>query len=703
MSRETPIEHYRNIGIMAHIDAGKTTTSERILFYSGRLHKIGEVHEGSATMDWMAQEQERGITITSAATTCFWRGMQAQFPTHRLNLIDTPGHIDFTIEVQRSLRVLDGVIALFCAVAGVQPQSETVWRQANKYRVPRLAFVNKMDRVGADFARVVTQIGQKFAVKALPVTLPIGAEDNFSGVIDVVAQKVIYWHEHTQGATFDICEPNAAQQALLLPAREAVMEAAAEANETLTERYLEQGFLSESDIYQGLRQRVLANDLVPVFCGSAFKNKGIQLLLDGVIHYLPSPADLPPVQGQSEYDPHLTITRAPLDSEPLTALAFKLASDSFVGTLTFLRVYSGTLRSGTVIYNALKHKRERIGKLLQMHANAREEISEAYAGDIAAVVGFKEVTTGDTLTDLNQALVLERMEFPEPVISVAIEPKTSADQEKLQQALQRLTLEDPTFRVAVDPDSGQTLISGMGELHLEIILDRLQREFHVGANTGSPQVSYRESIAKPSQAEGRYVKPAVSGRGQYGHVVLALTPQETGTGIAYEVSLRPGVIPKEFLPAIEQAVREQLRTGILLGYPLIDLKVTLVDGSFHDIDSSEIAYKIAASLALRDALSQAASYLLEPVMKVEVFVPNEYLGDVMGDVTRRRGLVQGIEEVPGGSNVLAEIPLAELFGYATTLRSLTQGRAAFSMEFLRYQQLPPQLSAAMLGQSNKQG
>ncbi len=701
MARETPIEHYRNIGIMAHIDAGKTTTSERILFYSGRLHKIGEVHEGSATMDWMAQEQERGITITSAATTCFWRGMQQQFPTHRINLIDTPGHIDFTIEVQRSLRVLDGAIALFCAVAGVQPQSETVWRQANKYRVPRLIFVNKMDRVGADFQRVVAQIRQKFQTKALAVTLPLGAEDRFSGVIDVVAQKVIRWHEQDQGASFDIAEPTAEEQALLLPARELLMEAAAEATETLTERYLEQGFLSESEIYQGLRQRVLANEIVPVFCGSAFKNKGVQLLLDGVVRYLPSPADLPPVVGEGEHDPQVAISRAASDSEPLAALAFKLASDSFVGTLTFLRVYSGTLRSGTVIYNVLKHKRERIGKLLQMHANAREEISEAYAGDIAAVVGFKEVTTGDTLTDLNQALVLERMEFPEPVISVAIEPKTTADQEKLQQALQRLTLEDPTFRVAVDSDSGQTLISGMGELHLEIILDRLRREFHVAANTGSPQVSYRESIAKPSQAEGKYVKPAVTGRGQYGHVVLGLTPQDAGAGIAYEVAMRSGVIPKEFLPAIEQGVREQLRTGILLGYPLIDLKVSLVDGSFHDIDSSEIAYKIAASLALRDALLQAASYLLEPVMKVEVFVPNEYLGDVMGDITRRRGLVQGIEEVLGGSNVLAEIPLSELFGYATTLRSLTQGRAAFSMEFLRYSQLPPQLSAAMLGQSNK--
>ncbi len=696
MPRKTPIEHYRNVGIMAHIDAGKTTTTERVLFYTGVSHKIGEVHDGAAVMDWMEQEQERGITITSAATTCFWQGMDKQFPQHRINIIDTPGHVDFTIEVERSLRVLDGACAVFCAVGGVEPQSETVWRQANKYRVPRIAFVNKMDRSGADFLRVVEQIQSRLGAQPVPIQLPIGSEDKFEGVIDLVRMKAIYWNEQDRGVTYREAPIPDDMHAESQRYHERMVESAAEADETLMEAYLERDGLSGEQVVQGLRQRTLANDCVPVLCGSAFKNKGVQALLDAVINYLPSPIDVPPIKGHVE---DAEEARPADDDAPFAALAFKIAADPFVGNLTFFRVYSGVLKSGDSILNSVKGKKERIGRLLQMHSNHREEIKEVRAGDIAAAVGLKDVTTGDTLCDTRAPIVLERMEFPDPVISVAVEPRTTGDQEKMGVALGKLAQEDPSFRVTTDEESGQTIISGMGELHLEIIVDRLKREFGVEANVGAPQVSYRESISQTAEAEGKFIRQS-GGRGQYGHVWLRLEPLARGQGYEFKDAIVGGAVPKEFIPAVDKGIQEQMESGVLAGYPMVDIKVTLFDGSYHDVDSSEMAFKIAAAMGFREGAMKAGPVLLEPIMKVEVVTPEEYMGDVMGDLNRRRGMVQGMDDVPAGKVVRAEVPLAEMFGYATDLRSATQGRATYSMEFEHYAEVPGNLAAEMINQAS---
>ena len=687
MARSTPIERYRNIGIMAHIDAGKTTTTERILFYTGISHKVGEVHEGTAVMDWMEQEQERGITITSAATTCFWEGMAQQFPQHRINIIDTPGHVDFTIEVERSLRVLDGACAVFCAVGGVEPQSETVWRQASKYRVPRMAFINKMDRQDASFLRVVGQIEERLAGNPVPIQLPIGSEERFRGVVDLVGQEAIYWQEENMGVAFEKGPIPDEMRDDCAHWRERLVEAAAEGSDELMEQYLENGTLTVDEIKQGLRARVLRNEVVPVLCGTAFKNKGVQALLDAVIEYLPSPIDVPPVKGVNPDRDDEVLERLADDEAPFSALAFKVATDPFVGTLTFMRVYSGVLRSGDAISNSVKDKKERVGRLVQMHANNREEIKEVYAGDIAAAIGVKDVGTGDTLCDLSAPIVLERMEFPEPVISVAVEPKTKSDQEKMGIALSKLAQEDPSFRVHTDEESGQTIISGMGELHLEIIVDRMRREFKVEANVGRPQVAYRETIRSPVEQEGKFVRQS-GGRGQYGHVWLRIEPQEAGSGYEFANEITGGVIPKEYIPAVDQGIREQMKNGVIAGYPVVDVKVALFDGSFHEVDSSEMAFKIAGSMGFKAGAVKAKPVLLEPVMSVEVLTPEEHMGDVMGDLNRRRGLIQGMEDAPSGKLVKAEVPLAEMFGYATDLRSQTRGRATYSMEFIKYNEVP---------------
>jgi elongation factor G len=693
VARTTPIERYRNIGIMAHIDAGKTTTTERVLFYTGVSHKIGEVHDGAAVMDWMEQEQERGITITSAATTCFWKGMDASFPEHRINIIDTPGHVDFTIEVERSLRVLDGAVAVFCSVGGVEPQSETVWRQANKYGVPRLAFVNKMDRPGANFLRVVKQMKERLQANAVPIQLPIGAEEKFQGVVDLLRMKAIYWDESTQGMTFELREIPEDMLPLCQEWREKMVEAAAEGNEELTGKYIDTLELDPEEIKLGLRLRTLRNEVVPVLCGSAFKNKGVQAMLDAVIEYMPAPTEVPPIHGLLEDGTEAA--RPPSDSAPFAALAFKIATDPFVGNLTFFRVYSGVLNSGDTIYNAVKGRKERIGRILQMHANERKEIKIVNAGDIAAAVGLKDVTTGDTLCDIKQVITLERMEFPEPVISVAVEPKTKADQEKMGMALSKLAQEDPSFRVHTDEESGQTIISGMGELHLEIIVDRMKREFKVEANVGKPQVAYRETIRKAVEQEGRFIRQS-GGRGQFGHVWIKIEPQPPGAGYEFENAIVGGVVPREYIPAVDKGIREQLGNGVLAGYPVVDVKVTLFDGSYHEVDSSEMAFKIAGSMAFKEGCSKAKPVLLEPIMKVEVVTPEDYMGDVMGDLNRRRGLVQGMEEAPSGRIIRAEVPLAEMFGYATDRRSRSQGRATYSMEFGHYNEAPNNVADAVI-------
>lgn len=699
-ARSTPIDRYRNIGIMAHIDAGKTTTTERILFYTGKTYKIGEVHEGAAVMDWMEQEQERGITITSAATTCFWDGMEKQFPQHRINIIDTPGHVDFTIEVERSLRVLDGACAVFCAVGGVEPQSETVWRQANKYGVPRLAFINKMDRAGANFLRVVEQIKTRLGANPIALQLPIGAEDQFEGVIDLIKMRAIYWDDSTQGMRFDAREIPANLQATCKELREKMVEAAAEANEELMEKYLEGGDLSEVEIKKGLRLRTLRNEIVPVLCGSAFKNKGVQAMLDAVIEFLPAPADVPAIKGTLDDDERTPAERHPNDEEPFSALAFKIATDPYVGTLTYFRVYSGVLRSGDTVYNPVKYKRERIGRILQMHANSREEIKEVRAGDIAAAVGLKTAMTGDTLCDEDKVITLERMEFPEPVISVAVEPKTKADQEKMGIALSKLAQEDPSFRVRTDEESGQTIISGMGELHLEIIVDRMKREFGVEANVGKPQVAYRETVRKSVEQEGKFIRQS-GGRGQYGHVWLRLEPREPGTGYEFVNAIVGGVVPREYIPAVDKGIQEQMQNGVIAGFPVVDVKVTLFDGSYHDVDSNEMAFKIAGSMGFKEGARKANPVILEPIMKVEVVTPEDYMGDVMGDLNRRRGILQGMEDVPAGKAIHAEVPLSEMFGYATDLRSATQGRATYSMEFAKYNQAPDSIAATVIEKGGK--
>jgi elongation factor G len=697
VARKTPIERYRNIGIMAHIDAGKTTTTERVLFYTGVSHKIGEVHDGAATMDWMEQEQERGITITSAATTCFWSGMDKQFPQHRINIIDTPGHVDFTIEVERSLRVLDGACAVFCAVGGVEPQSETVWRQASKYHVPRIAFVNKMDRQGADFLRVVGQIKARLGANPIPMQLNIGAEEEFEGLVDLVSMKAIYWNEADRGVTYESREIPAELRAKAETLREQMVEAAAEANDELMEKYLETSELSDEDIRLGIRLRTLANELVPCFCGSAFKNKGVQAMLDAVVEYLPAPTDVPAIRGILDDKAESEAERHASDDEPFAALAFKIATDSFVGTLTFFRVYSGVVKTGDSVFNPVKGKKERLGRIVQMHANSREEIKEVRAGDIAAAVGLKDVTTGDTLCDPTKVITLEKMEFPEPVISVAIEPKTTVDQEKMGVALSKLAQEDPSFRVHTDAESGQIIISGMGELHLEIIVDRMKREFGVGANVGAPQVAYRETIRKSVKAEGKFVRQS-GGRGQYGHVWLKLEPMLQGSGYKFVNEIVGGVVPTEYIGAIDKGVEEQLENGVLAGFPMVDVKVTLFDGSYHDVDSNEMAFKVAASMALRNGGLEADPVLLEPIMKVEVVTPEDYMGDVMGDLNRRRGIVQGMEEGPAGRIINAEVPLAEMFGYATDLRSATQGRATYSMKFEKYAEAPKSVAEAVIKQ-----
>jgi len=696
MSRTTSIDRYRNIGISAHIDAGKTTTTERVLFYTGKSHKIGEVHDGAATMDWMEQEQERGITITSAATTCFWSGMDSQFPEHRINIIDTPGHVDFTIEVERSLRVLDGAVVLFCAVGGVEPQSETVWRQANKYGVPRVAFVNKMDRAGANFLRVVEQIKSRLGAVAVPLQLPIGAEDKFEGVIDLVKMKAIWWDDTTQGIKFELRDIPADMQELCKQWHDKMVEAAAESSEELTEKYLGGETLTEEEIKKGIRARTLSNEIVPVFCGSAFKNKGVQAVLDGVIEYLPSPIDVPPIKGILDDAKETEAERHSSDEEPFASLAFKIATDPFVGTLTFFRVYSGILKSGDTVYNPVKSKKERVGRILQMHANSREEIKEVRAGDIAAAVGLKDVTTGDTLCDINNVITLERMEFPEPVIAVAVEPKTKADQEKMGMALSKLAQEDPSFRVHTDEESGQTIISGMGELHLEIIVDRMKREFKVEANVGKPQVAYRETIRKTvEKAEGKFVRQS-GGRGQYGHVVLKIEPMESGAGYEFVNEIVGGVVPKEYIPAVDKGIQEALKNGVIAGYPVVDVKVTIFDGSYHDVDSSEMAFKIAGSMGFKEGVKQGKPVLLEPVMKVEIVTPEEYLGTVNGDLNRRRGILQGTEDSPAGKIIRAEVPLSEMFGYATDLRSATQGRATYTMEFAKYSEVPANIAEGIV-------
>ena len=693
MARTTSIDRYRNIGIMAHIDAGKTTTTERVLFYTGISHKIGEVHDGAAVMDWMEQEQERGITITSAATTTFWSGMDKQFPEHRINIIDTPGHVDFTIEVERSLRVLDGAVAVFCSVGGVEPQSETVWRQANKYGVPRLAFVNKMDRAGANFLRVVGQIEDRLKANPVPLQLAIGAEENFEGVVDLIRMKAILWDDATQGTSYELADIPADMQDDCAAWREKLVEAAAEGDEDLLEKFLGDGDLSDDEIRRGIRARTLANEIVPVLCGSAFKNKGVQAMLDAVVEYMPSPVDVVAIRGELENGEESE--RPSKDDAPFAALAFKIATDPFVGNLTFFRVYSGVLKSGDTVYNPVKGKKERIGRILQMHSNDREEIKEVRAGDIAAAVGLKEVTTGDTLCELKEVITLERMEFPEPVIAVAVEPKTKADQEKMGLALGKLAKEDPSFRVHTDEESGQTIISGMGELHLEIIVDRLRREFRVEANVGKPQVAYRETIRSTVEQEGKFVRQS-GGRGQYGHVYLRIEPLEAGLGYEFENAIVGGVVPKEYIPAVDKGVREQVENGVLAGFPLVDVKVTLFDGSYHDVDSSEMAFKIAGSMCFKEGVMKANPVLLEPMMSVEVVTPEDYMGDVMGDLNRRRGIVQGMEDAPAGKIIRAEVPLAEMFGYATDLRSATQGRATYSMEFAKYNEAPTSVADAVM-------
>ena len=695
MARKTPIERYRNLGIMAHIDAGKTTVSERILFYTGVSHKLGEVHDGAATMDWMVQEQERGITITSAATTCFWDGIAGQFDEHRINIIDTPGHVDFTIEVERSLRVLDGACAVFCAVGGVEPQSETVWRQANKYGVPRLAFVNKMDRAGADFLRVVQQIKERLGARPVPIQLPIGAEEHFKGIVDLVKMQAIHWDEDSLGMKFEYTDIPTDLRADCEVWREKMVEVAAEASDELMEKYLEGHALSEDEINIGLRILTLKGEIIPTLCGSAFKNKGVQAMLDAAIRYLPSPIDKPPVKGVLDDAAESEGERLATDDAPFAALAFKIATDPFVGTLTFIRCYSGVVNSGDSVYNPVKSRRERIGRVVQMHANSREEIKEIRAGDIAACVGLKDVTTGDTLCDTNQVITLERMEFPEPVISIAVEPKTKADQEKMGIALGKLAHEDPSFRVHTDQESGQTIISGMGELHLEIIVDRLKREFKVDANIGKPRVAYRETIRKAVEQEGKFVRQS-GGRGQYGHVWLRLEPQEPGAGYEFVNGIVGGVVPREYVPAVDKGIQEQMEKGVLAGYPVVDVKVTIFDGSYHEVDSSEMAFKIAGSMGFKDGALKAGAVLLEPIMKVEVVTPEDYMGDVMGDLNRRRGILQGMDDSPSGKVVRAEVPLAEMFGYATDLRSATQGRATYSMEFAKYHEAPANIAETII-------
>jgi elongation factor G len=695
VARSTPIELYRNVGIMAHIDAGKTTTTERVLFYTGVSHKLGEVHDGTATMDWMEQEQERGITITSAATTCFWNGMAKQFPEHRINIIDTPGHVDFTIEVERSLRVLDGACAVFCAVGGVEPQSETVWRQANKYGVPRLAFVNKMDRIGADFLRVVKQVKDRLGATPVPLQLPIGAEEHFKGVIDLVKMKAIIWDEASKGTTFEEHPIPEDMVDLCNEWREKLVEAAAEANEELMEKYLEGEELSVEEIKKALRARTLRSEITPMLCGSAFKNKGVQAMLDGIVEYLPSPVDVPAIKGVLDDAAESEGERAADDKQPFAALAFKIATDPFVGTLTFFRVYSGVLSSGDTVYNPVKGRKERIGRVLQMHANNRQEIKEVRAGDIAAAVGLKDVTTGDTLCDLNNVITLERMEFPDPVISVAVEPKTKGDQEKMGIALSKLAQEDPSFRVRTDEESGQTIISGMGELHLEIIVDRMKREFKVECNVGAPQVAYRETVRKSVEQEGKFVRQS-GGRGQFGHVWLKLEPQEAGKGYEFVNGIVGGVVPKEYIPAVDKGIQEAMHSGILAGFPVVDVKVTLFDGSYHEVDSSEMAFKIAGSMGFKEAMRKASPVLLEPIMKVEVVTPEDYMGDVIGDLNSRRGMIQGMEDSPSGKIVRAEVPLGEMFGYATDLRGATQGRATYSMEFAKYNETPASIAEAIM-------
>jgi elongation factor G len=690
--RITPIERYRNIGISAHIDAGKTTTTERVLFYTGVSHKIGEVHDGAAVMDWMEQERERGITITSAATTCFWKGMDANFPEHRINIIDTPGHVDFTIEVERSMRVLDGACMVYCAVGGVQPQSETVWRQATKYKVPRLAFVNKMDRQGADFFKVYEQMRSRLKANPVPIQVPIGAEERFEGIVDLVRMKAIYWDESTQGMKFELKDIPAEILDTAQEWREKMVESAAEASEELMNKYLEEGDLSIEDLKTGLRARTVATEIVPMLCGSAFKNKGVQAMLDAVIEYLPSPVDIPPVTGEADGKP---VSRRADDGEPLSALAFKIMTDPYVGQLTFIRVYSGVLNSGDTVLNSVKGRKERIGRLLQMHANERAEIKEVRAGDIAAVVGLKEATTGETLCDPTRSIVLERMEFPEPVIHVAVEPKTKADQEKMGIALNRLAQEDPSFRVRTDEESGQTIISGMGELHLEIIVDRMKREFGVEANVGAPQVAYRETIKKPAEAEGKFVKQT-GGRGQYGHVWLKIEPNAAGKGFEFVDAIKGGTVPREYIPAVEKGLVDTLTNGVLAGFPIVDVKVTLFDGSYHEVDSNENAFKMAASIGFKDGMRKANPTLLEPMMAVEVETPEDFMGNVMGDLSSRRGMVQGMEDRPGLKVIKAEVPLAEMFGYSTTLRSLSQGRATYSMEFKHYSEAPKNVAEAII-------
>jgi elongation factor G len=700
VARKTPISRYRNIGICAHVDAGKTTTTERVLFYTGLSHKIGEVHDGAATMDWMEQEQERGITITSAATTCFWKGMDAQFDDHRINIIDTPGHVDFTIEVERSLRVLDGAVVVLCGTSGVQPQTETVWRQANKYEVPRMVFVNKMDRAGADFRKVVEQLRTRLGAVPVPLQMTIGAEEDFKGVIDLVKNKAIIWNEADQGMTFEYAPVPADLVDVVEEMREHMIEAAAEANEELMEKYLEEGELTEAEIKKGIRLRTLANEIVPVLGGSAFKNKGVQAMLDAVIEYMPSPTEVKAIEGTLLDADHTPANRVADDNEPFSALAFKIATDPFVGTLTFFRVYSGQLQSGTAVYNSVKEKKERVGRMVQMHANSREEIKEVLAGDIAAAVGLKDVTTGDTLCDIDKPIVLERMEFPEPVISVAVEPKSKPDQEKMGIALGKLAQEDPSFRVKTDEETGQTIISGMGELHLDIIVDRMRREFSVEANIGKPQVAYREAIRNTAEVEGKFVRQS-GGRGQYGHVWVRFEPAEDAgaDGLEFLNEVVGGTVPREYVPAVQKGIEEQMKNGVLAGYPLLGLKATLFDGSFHDVDSNEMAFKIAASMATKKLAEHGGAVLLEPIMKVEVVTPEENMGDVVGDLNRRRGLILGMNENAMGKVIDAEVPLAEMFGYSTDLRSATQGRATYTMEFSKYMEAPRNVAEEIIAKN----
>ncbi len=697
MARVTPIDRYRNIGISAHIDAGKTTTTERILFYTGVSHKIGEVHDGATVMDWMEQERERGITITSAATTCFWKGMDKNFPEHRINIIDTPGHVDFTIEVERSMRVLDGACMVYCAVGGVQPQSETVWRQANKYKVPRLAFVNKMDRQGANFFKVYDQMKSRLKANPVPIQIPIGAEEKFEGVVDLIRMQAIYWDEKSQGMKYDMRPVPAELEATAKEWREKMLESAAEANEELMNKYLETGDLSPEEIKAGLRQRTIASEIVPMMCGSAFKNKGVQAMLDAVIEYMPAPTDIPPVKGELE-NGKIGERRA-ADDEPFAGLAFKIMTDPYVGQLIFFRVYSGVINSGDSIYNPIKGRKERIGRILQMHANQREELKEVRAGDIAAAVGLKEATTGDTLCDPAHVIMLEKMVFPEPVIHVAVEPKTKADQEKMGIALNRLAQEDPSFRVHTDEESGQTIISGMGELHLEILVDRMKREFGVEANVGAPQVAYREAIKKAVQVEGKFIKQS-GGRGQYGHVWIKMEPNQTGKGYEFVDAIKGGTVPREYIPAVAKGLVETLPNGVLAGFPVVDVKVTLFDGSYHDVDSNENAFKMAASMAFKDGMRQANPVLLEPMMAVEVETPEDFMGNVVGDLSSRRGMIQGMDDLPTGKVIKAEVPLAEMFGYSTTLRSLSQGRATYTMEFKHYTEAPKNVAEAVINKKS---